>query len=156
MKRLLFLFSVVPILSCATVQDIERKRAAGDFIVANYDYNWKKVFNAIEFVFRHSEVFPISERYRAAVIDYAEDEKAIWVKYTYEGSMDMGIFFVPLGESETKVEFVKGAFTGAAWRTTAIRYLIDESKFYLENGEEEYRKFTHQNQLELVKPIYGE
>ena len=147
MKKLLFLILFFFFTSCATIPDLERKKTEGDFTAEFYNYGWAQVYDATKFVFRHSEDCLISWTYRSCNIDYAREEKRIWVIIPTGFSMDMGIYFEPQNESKTKVIFVKGAFTGAAWRGTKIERLIDEVRFYLGNGEAAYTKYTHEEYL---------
>jgi hypothetical protein len=152
-KILLSAISMLLCFSCApttTVQDIEKKRASEDFVGVTYEHDWVQVYRAIMFVWKHSEVSPISHGYRESDTDYAQDERAIWVRFKGESSIDMAILFEPRGDSRTYVQFIEGD-TPYYWRSKAIQYMIDESKFYLENGEKAYRKYTHEKQETLKK-----
>jgi hypothetical protein len=151
MKKIALFFSVTCLLcACATIQTIEKKRAAGDIIATRYDYNWEEVASAIKYIIRHSERPTVSMRSKGAVIDYEPEERAMWLKYVFDGTIDMGIFFVPLDPSKTKVEFVKGGFTGSAFREQAIEIIIDESKFYLNHNGIGYKEYTHSNHLKAM------
>jgi hypothetical protein len=154
MKRILLLaISMLLSSSClpvTTVQDIEKKTASEDFIGILYEHNWEEVYDAISFVWSHSEVFPISLRYQESNTDYARQERAIWVKFKGERSIDMAILLEPRGASKTYVQFVEGD-PADYLRSKAIQYMIDESKFYLENGEKAYTKYTHEKKEALKK-----
>lgn len=141
--------------SCApitTVQDIEKKKASEDFVGVSYAYNWVQVYHAIMFVWKHSEVFPVSDSYQNSDIDEALDERAIWARLKGDRSIDMAIFFEPRGDLRTYVQFIEGN-TPYYWRSKAIQHMIDESKFYLEKGEEAYREYTHEKQEALRKQL---
>ena len=152
-KILLSAISMLLCLSCApttTVQDIEEKRASEDFVGITYEYDWVQVYRAIMFVWKHSELSPISHSYRESDTDYAQAERAIWVRLKGESSIDMAILFEPRGGSRTYVQFIEGNIP-YYWRSKTIQYMIEESKFYLENGEKAYRKYTHEKQEILKK-----
>ena len=154
MKKNLLLAISMLLCSCCvpitTVQDIEKKKASEDFVGVSYEYNWSQVYDAIMFVWKHSEVSPISNGYQESDTDYALDERAIWVRLRGDSSIDVAIFFEPRGDSRTYVQFVEGD-TPYYWRSKAIQDMIDESKFYLKNGEKAYRKYTHEKQEALKK-----
>ncbi|PQP34583.1 hypothetical protein C6A37_07035, partial [Desulfobacteraceae bacterium SEEP-SAG9] len=137
-------------LSCASTQTLERKKAAGDYTVAIYNYDWEKVYDAMKFVWRHSEDWLISMTYANYDIDYAKEEKKIWIKVAGFG-VDMGIFFEPQDKTKTRVVFVLGGASGGLGRGMKTRRFIDETHFYLENGEEAYRKYTHEEMIKRKK-----
>lgn len=154
---LLLAVSIFLYYSCApitSVEDIEKKRVSGNRIGVFYKYNWEEVYDAIKFVWSNSEVFPVSLRYRDSVTDYARKERAIWIRLTGERSIDMGIFLEPHGASGTYVDFVEGD-PPDYWRSKTFQYLVDESKFFLENGEEAYRKYTHEQNQALKNRLEG-
>ncbi|MCE5194898.1 MAG: hypothetical protein LLF28_05495 [Nitrospiraceae bacterium] len=132
--------------SCASIQDIEKKKAEGDAIIETFNHPWEKVFDGIKFVIRHSENNLINMVYRSTVTDFNKDDKTIIVNYISMGTIDMGIFLEPLDNSKTKVYFVKGAFTGSLLRETRIKTIIEETHYFLAHGEEAYRKYTHEKE----------
>lgn len=158
MKKFAFIIPFIFIFSCASIQDIEKKKAEGDAIVETFNASYEETFNAIKFVIRHSENWFINMTSRSTVVDYNKEDKMIIINIVTMGSIDIGIFFEPLNNSKTKVFFVKGAFTGAAWRETKIRAIIDEAQYYLVNGETAYRKYTHEKEErrlgEVSKPSF--
>jgi hypothetical protein len=48
--------------SCASLQDMDRKRESGDSIAVTYDYHWSKVWTAVSFVYLLSSDHFISVR----------------------------------------------------------------------------------------------
>jgi hypothetical protein len=147
MKRsLFFIVFLLFLTSCATIQDLERKKNEGDFTVEFYNYGWEQVYGAIKFVFRHSEDSLLSSIYRECNIDYAHEEKTIWIKILL-GPVYMGIYFEPQDESKTKVIFVKGGTPALGISGIRIKRLNNETHFLLDNGEEAYRKYTHEEYL---------
>ncbi|MFH1236279.1 MAG: hypothetical protein V1685_05080 [Parcubacteria group bacterium] len=147
MKRMIILtISFVFLFSCATIHDIETKKAEGDAVIETFNYSYEEVFDAIKFVIRHSENWIVNLSSRSTVADYNKEDKVIVINIVTMASVDMGIFFEPSDNSRTKVFFVEGAFTGAAWRGTKIKAIIEEAQYYLANGEEAYRKYTHEKE----------
>jgi hypothetical protein len=144
---MLLSFSCLPV---TTVQDIEKKTASEDFIGIPYEHDWEKVYDAIRFVWSHSEVLPISLRYQESNTDYSRQERAIWVRFKGERSIDMAILLESRGAKKTYVQFVEGD-PADYLRSEAIQYMIDELKFYLENGEKAYKKYTHEKNEALKK-----
>ena len=145
MRKIYYLIALLFVCSsCASMQDIERKKAEGDSINATFNYSLDKVYDATKFVIRHSENSLVNMVYRGTVADYNKEEKTIVINIVAMGSIDMGIFFENTGDNKTKVYFVKGAFTGAAFRETRIKTIIEEVGYYLDHGEAEYRKYTHE------------
>jgi hypothetical protein len=135
------------------MDDIKNQRASGDYLGVSYNYSLEEVYDAIKFVWEHSEVFPISLMYAESNTNYAREERAIWVKPKGERSIDIAIFFETRGISRTYVQFVESEHPEDYWRSKAIQYIIDESKFYLENGEQAYKKYTRQEQEALEKML---
>jgi hypothetical protein len=157
-KNILLLMSLSVCLSCApitTIEDIKNKRASGDYLGVSYNYSLEEVYDAIKFVWEHSEVFPISLIYAESNTDYAREQRAIWVKPKGEHSIDIAIFLETRGISRTYVQFIEGEHPEDYWRSIPSQYIIDESKFYLENGEQAYKKYTHQEQEALEKMLKG-
>ena len=65
--------------------------------------------------------------------------------------LDMGMYFEPQGESKTKVMSVLGDPLSGEMARTRIERIIDESHFYLENGEKAYLRYTHAESLRTKK-----
>ena len=138
-------------LSCGptTVGDLVRKKEAGDSIAEVYDYNWKEVYDAMKFVWRHSENWDIQLLYQRGKLDFAEDEKAIFI-----GSVEttfMGIFFEPQVESRTKAIFVGGGYPSSQPGKTITNLLIEETHYYLDNGKDAYLEYTHREYEEQLR-----
>ena len=131
-------------LSCATGKDIERKKEAGDYSLAElYEYNWEAVYDAMKFVWEHSENHWLSVSVR---FDYVIEEKRmlLWTKGCLPSFADwvvMTIFFEPQGESKTRVLFVI-PLSSIGWKTM-IHHLNHETHYYLDHGEDAYLKYTH-------------
>lgn len=155
MRKIFIVLSLILLIpACASIHDIEKKKAEGDAIIEVYNYPLEEVFDAIQFVIRHSENFFVSPMTRVGVIDFNREDKIIIANIVSMGSIDMGIFLEPIEESKTKAYYVKGAFTGAAWRGTRIKEIIDESKYYVTNGETAYRKYTHEKEEKRKEEAY--
>ena len=148
-KKYLLILLISLCFSCATVRDIEIKRDAGKSIVVIYDYNWETVYNAMRYVYRHTENKLIATYYPDAM-DFTKTEKTIWINdYYVYGCILFGIFFTSINESKTKVEFVKAnLIENVEIYQQMIDQIIDESKYYLENDPDAYKEYTHQKRLE--------
>ena len=142
-----------------TMQDIEKKKLRGDETIVYYNYNWEKVYNAIKYVIQHSCVEPITMRNKIPIFDihYPKNRKRIFIYesvYKVNDHHDVVIFFESITSSETKVEFIRGDY--GLNTNAAIRYIVDESKFYLGLEKPDYdafMKYTRKNQLKWQKEL---
>ena len=154
MKRLLLTGIAVlflgSLMGCANIQDVERERMTGNVIKHNYPYDWETVYNAMNYVIRHSEIDAVRLRYLSSHVDLSKDEKTITIIYTYVASVDMIIFFIPKDDG-VDVEFAKGGYVGAGWRTSAIKTIIEETDYYLKHGKGEYKEYTHLSHIKAMK-----
>lgn len=157
-KKALFLliFSFLAI-SCAThPKDFEKKIEAEDYIDAIFDYPWEQVYDAIIFVWKHSEDRLIADKFKYCVWDYTRVDKTMFCRtrsgwHATQYYLGIGIYFEPQGESKTRVMFVQGSFFGGVAGEARITRIVEESRFYLKNGEEAYRKYTHEESLRTKK-----
>jgi hypothetical protein len=142
--------------SCAkNVADLEKKIAKGDYIQDIYNYPFEEVYDAVAFVWSHSEDMLIYRAFARCVFDYRRESKVILCRTKHGDTnvfyLSMGIFLEPQGESKTRVMFVQSHTFGGERGRTRIERIIDESHFYLRNGEEAYRKYTHEESLRTKK-----
>jgi hypothetical protein len=109
MKKLALLF-IIPILlsACTTIKDLETskdletKKAAGEEELTVFIRgDWETVYDAVIYVFRHSENSFISRLYKLSKIDNAKEDKVIYVSINVTGSAALGIFFKPLNDKKT-------------------------------------------------------
>lgn len=106
-KKLFFLLMITTFcLSCATYHDMEMYRSKGDSMTTIYNYDWENVYDAMKIVFNNDEDFSVYFEKMNCTIEYAKNEKRIWVKMNGLG-MGAGVYFLPLSDSNTKVEFVR-------------------------------------------------
>jgi hypothetical protein len=88
----LFVFPAANVFG-ATIKTLETKRDEGYATSVVYEQDWETVYAAVKYVWRHSENTGISQQYVVSVIDYATEDKAIYVNYPANGSAGMGFFF---------------------------------------------------------------
>jgi hypothetical protein len=153
-KTALFLVPFLLSFSCSpvtTLDDIEKKRCSRDYLGILYDHGLEEVFTAIKFVWENSEVFPIALRRARSNTEFVLAERAIRMKLRGDRSVDIAIYFEPRGSCETYVLFIEGDYPVDYWRSEAIQYIVKESKFYLQNGEQAYRKYTREEQEALQR-----
>jgi len=169
-KKYVAIFALFICFSCVgcavrTLKDITEKRTRGDTIVVYFDHNWENVYDAVKYVIPHSSVYPIAKRHKIIFycIDYEKDQKTIFIyfsKYDVRDSVDKVIYFEPISKTKTKVEIVDGSYTAGE---SFIRYLIDETKFYLSRDKMDYdtfREYSIKNKekynQELLEKIFKE
>jgi hypothetical protein len=110
MKKIFFFLIISTFcLSCATFHDIEMYRSKGDSIATMYNHDWENVYDAMKIVLNNDEDFSMYFEKMNCTLEYAKGEKRIWVKMSGLG-MGAGIYFLPLSDSKTKVEFVRSRF----------------------------------------------
>lgn len=106
----------------------------------------------MKYVFRHSEVYTIGMIYAQNSFDYAPEDKTICIRLGYGMEFTcviMGIFFVPISSSKTRLELVQQEL-GASCRDTDeywAEFFVDEVRFYLENGPEKFFEYTKKNEI---------
>ena len=151
MKKLALLF-IIPILlsACTTIKDLETnkdletKRAAGEEELTVFlGGDWETVYDAVMYVFRHSENSFISRLYKLSKIDNAKEDKVIYVSVSATGSAALGIFFEPLSDKKTEVNFVKASFSGSAINQGVIYAIPEEVSYLLRHGKQSYLEYTH-------------
>jgi hypothetical protein len=84
-------------------------RSKGDSIATMYNHDWENVYDAMKIVLNNDEDFSMYFEKMNCTLEYAKGEKRIWVKMSGLG-MGAGIYFLPLSDSKTKVEFVRSRF----------------------------------------------
>lgn len=129
----------------ATVNTLETMRDEGYTTSVVYDQNWETVYAAFKYVWRHSENPDISKQYRLSVIDYATEDKAIYVTYPASESTEMGIFFKPLRNNQTRVDYVYAGLYVSVYKKGIIDGIVDEVAYFLKHSQQEYRQYTHKS-----------
>lgn len=120
--------------SCvANIHDIEKKKTDGDYIIANFNYSFDKVYDATNFVIRHSEDW----HFGAVIIE--KEEKLILVRLS-GGFIDMGVFFENIDDNKTKLYFVKGGADILEFGDTDSKKLLQLLKKYPDFSK--YKKVT--------------
>ena len=151
MKKLDLLF-IIPILLSActpikdleTPKDLETKRAAGEEELTVFlGGDWETVYDAVMYVFRHSKNSFILRLYKHSIIDNAKEDKVIYVSVSATGSAALSIFFEPLSDKKTKVNFVKASFSGSAINQEEIYKIPEEVNYLLRHGKQSYLEYTH-------------
>jgi len=128
-----------------TIQDFEKMRESGEnTVITIFNYDLEKVFVGAKFVFIHSEYYRIRRLYH--MFHFVDEEKFIY--YGQGGVVFLSFYFTPLKESKTKME---GVSNGGTYADTMRRVFTDELKYYLENGEEAYKIYTHEEKLKRSK-----
>ena len=109
-KKVFFLFVIINFcLSCTTLNDLDMYRSKGDSIATMYDYDWNNVYDVITIVLNNDESLSLYFKEMGCTLEYAKSEKRIWVK-TKGLDIGAGIYFIPLSNSKTKVEYVSSRF----------------------------------------------
>jgi len=85
------------------------------------------------------------------VIDYATEDKAIYVTYPASSSTEMGIFFEPLRNSRTRVNYVYDGLYVSVYKKGIIDGIVDEVAYFLKHGQQDYRKYTHKLKEQWLK-----
>jgi hypothetical protein len=152
MKKLALLF-IIPILlsACTTIKDLETKRAAGEELTVYFGGDWETVYDAVMYVFRHSENSFILRQYKLSKIDNAKEDKVIYVSVSATGSAALGVFFEPLSDKKTKVNFVKASFSGSANNLEILYATAKEVNYLLRHGKQSYLEYTHKLAEETAK-----
>lgn len=120
-----------------------------------YEQDWETVYNAVSYVWRHSERSCIKNYSLMSVLDFAKVEKAIYAKQIMRRSTKMAFFFEPLRENLTKVYYVTVA-DGASLEERFnfkcyINTSIEEVAYFLKHDLQEYHNYTYNMQVEKEK-----
>ena len=140
----------------ATIKTLETMRDEGYTTSVVYDQDWETVYAAFKYVWRHSENPDISKQYGLSVIDYATEDKAIYVTYPASGSTEMGIFFKPLRNNRTRVNYVYAGLYVSVFKKGIIDTIVDEVAYFLKHGQQEYREYTHKLKEQWIKELEEE
>ena len=142
-----------PFKNIPTLKDLETKRAAKDLetkrvageeeLTVFLGGDWETVYDAVMYVFRHSENSFISRLYKLSKIDNTKEDKVIYVPVSATGPVALGIFFEPLSDKKTKVSFVKTSFSGSAINQGVIYAIPEEANYLLRHGKQSYLEYTH-------------
>ena len=140
---LIVLMVVIPLLICASCQSVKGKADEEDPITIALNYDLEKVYGATKFILRHSEDRWIRNYSNyPGEIDYVEAENAIFLSVS--NRRDVEIYFIPSRKLSTKVRVIMTQLLEAKMTGRRLR---DELQYYLENGEEDYKKYTKNNAL---------
>ena len=139
MKKILLVAIIFSFCSSCTsltsINDFDKRRSEPNTKTAVYDQKWDAVYDAILYVMTRSEDRGIKLIYSLYQRDFLKDQKLIVLNYTrLSKGKAMVIFFTPLNEAKTKVEFVEDAHFGKITDN-----IIKESKYYLQQGAEKYK-----------------
>lgn len=135
----------------ATINALETMKDEGYTTPVFYEQNWETVYVAIKYVWRHSENTWISQQYGLSVVDYATEDKAIYVTYPTRGSTEIGIFFKPLRNNRTRVDYVYDGSTISVFKQGILDSIIDEVAYLLAHNQQEYREYTHKLKEQWLK-----
>jgi hypothetical protein len=134
-KRVFFLFIITTFcLSCATFHDIDNYRSKGDLIATTYNHDWENVYDVMKVVLNNDVDLSAYFEKINCTLEYAKGEKRIWLKIEGFG-MGAGIYFIPLSDSKTKVEFVRSRFNKIFFSDDEIEQIFKKSMDILrQNG----------------------
>ncbi|MBU1744964.1 MAG: hypothetical protein KJ649_08740 [Proteobacteria bacterium] len=126
-KKVFFLLIITTFcLSCATFYDIDMYRSKGYSIATTYNHDWENVYDVMKIVLNNDEDLSIYLEKMNCTLEYAKGEKRIWV--TIKGlGMGAGIYFSPLSDSKTKVEFVRSRFNKIFFSDEEIEQIFKKS-----------------------------
>lgn len=126
-KKVFFLFVIINFcLSCTTLHDLDMYRSKGDSIATIYNYDWNNVYDAIKIVLNNDESLPQYFDEMGYTLEYAKSEKRIWVKTKALG-IGAGVYFIPLSDSKTKVEYVGSRFHKGIFSDKKIDQIFKKS-----------------------------
>jgi hypothetical protein len=135
----------------ATIKTLETMRDEGYTTPVVYEQDWETVYTAVKYVWRHSENTGISQQYGLSVIDYATEDKAIYVTYPTRGSTEIGIFLKPLRNNRTRVDYVYAGSIVSVFQQGIIDSIADEVAYFLKHGQQAYREYTHKLKEQWLK-----
>jgi hypothetical protein len=101
-------------------------RSKGDSIATMYDYDWNNVYDAITIVLNNDESLSLYFNEIGCTLEYTKSEKRIWVK-TESLGIGAGIYFIPLSNSKTKVEYVGSRFHKYIFNDKKIEQIFKKS-----------------------------
>jgi len=135
----------------ATIKTLETTKDEGYTTPVVYEQDWETVYAAVKYVWRHSENPDISQQYGLTVVDYATEDKAIYVTYPTRGSTEIGIFFKTLRNNRTRVDYVYDGSIISVFRKGIIDSIVDEVAYFLAHNKQEYREYTHKLKEQHLK-----
>ena len=156
-KLILLIFVIFPFVFPAangfgaTIKTLETTKDEGYTTPVVYEQDWETVYAAFKYVWRHSENPDISQQYGLSVVDYATEDKAIYVTYPTSGSTEIGIFFKPLRNNRTKVDYVYDGSIESVFKKGIIDSIVDEVAYFLGHGQQAYREYTHKLKEQWLK-----
>jgi hypothetical protein len=158
MKKLILLIFVIFLVVFtavnsfgATIKTLETMKDQQYTTPVIYEQDWETVYAAVKYVWRHSENTGISQQYGLTVIDYATEDKAIYVTYPTSGSTEIGIFFKPLRNNRTRVDYVYAGSIVSVFQQGIIDSIVDEVAYFLAHNQQEYREYTHKLKEQWLK-----
>jgi hypothetical protein len=158
MKKLILLIFVIFLVVFtavnsfgATIKTLETMKDQQYTTPVIYEQDWETVYAAVKYVWRHSENTGISQQYGLTVIDYATEDKAIYVTYPTSGSTEIGIFFKPLRNNRTRVDYVYAGSIVSVFQQGIIDSIVDEVAYFLTHSQQEYREYTHKLKEQWLK-----
>ena len=126
-KKVFLLFVIINFcLSCTTLHDLDMYRSKGDSVATMYDYDWGNVYDAITIALNNDESLSLYFKEMNCTLEYAKSEKRIWVK-TESLGIGAGIYFIPLSNSKTKVEYVASRFYRNIFSDKKIEQIFKKS-----------------------------
>ena len=141
----LFVVSLASISFCAQITILENLKNRGKKSSVVYEQKWGLVYDAVKLVWRSSSNNNILNMYEKFFVDYQADEKAI---YAFRGSSKaVGVFFEPLSDNKTNVDFV---FYGDGLQLI-IDNSIDEITYLLKHGSQAYLRYTLEKEFQRKK-----
>jgi len=135
----------------ATIKSLETTKDEGYTTPVIYEQDWETVYAAVKYVWRHSENTDISQQYGLSVVDYATEDKAIYVTYPTRGSTEIGIFFKPLSNNRTRVDYVYDGSIISVFKKGIIDSIVDEVAYFLTHNKQEYREDSHKLNEQWLK-----
>ena len=134
-----------------TIKTLETMKDEGYTTPVFYEQDWETVYAAVKYVWRHSENTGISQQYGLSVVDYATEDKAIYVIYPTRGSTEIGIFFKTLRNNRTRVDYVYAGSIVSVYMQGIIDSIVAEVAYFLAHNQKEYREYTHKIKEQWLK-----
>ncbi|MBW2406864.1 MAG: hypothetical protein JRF17_05810 [Deltaproteobacteria bacterium] len=130
---------IIVILSFVSCRSLQDKPDEVRHITITLNYDLEKVYSAAKFILINTK-----DRW---IQNYSEEAEFIQVKainLKIDDRRDIEIYFDPSGKRSTKVKFI---ITQILQAKMAVKRLINELQYYLENDEEAYTKYTKNEAL---------